>query len=187
MIKIAEWWMWILKSLYLLLPGLIANMVPPLCKPIGWLKYPIDFGMKWKGKRIFGDHKTFRGFVFGIMFAMLIAGAQKWAYLDHSFFRDFSIINYGDQSAIILGLLLGFGALIGDSIESFFKRRVGIKPGKPWIPFDQLDFVIGSLLFLSIAFIPPWQTIVILLIIVPLLHITTNHIGYYIGVNKSKW
>lgn len=187
MVRIAEWFLLVLKSLYLLLPALIANMVPPLCRHVGFLDTPVDFGKKWKGKRIFGDHKTFRGFAFGILFAGLIAGAQKWAYLDYAFFRDFSIIPYGDHSAIILGILMGFGALAGDAVESFFKRRVNIRPGKPWIPFDQLDFVIGALLLLFIVFIPPWQVIVILLTVVPVLHILTNHIGYYIGVNKSKW
>jgi len=41
-----------------------------------------------------------------------------------------------------------FGALLGDIVESFFKRRKGIERGKDWIPFDQLDFIIG-VLFLS--------------------------------------
>ena len=40
-----------------------------------------------------------------------------------------------------------FGALLGDIVESFFKRRVGRKRGENWIPFDQLDFILGVLFF----------------------------------------
>ena len=42
---------------------------------------------------------------------------------------------------------LCFGALMGDIIESFFKRRIGKKRGEDWIPFDQLDFILGVLFF----------------------------------------
>jgi CDP-2,3-bis-(O-geranylgeranyl)-sn-glycerol synthase len=45
-----------------------------------------------------------------------------------------------------LGFLLGLGAMAGDAAKSFFKRRLGIAPGHPWIPFDQIDFQIGALL-----------------------------------------
>jgi hypothetical protein len=43
------------------------------------------------------------------------------------------------------------------------------------------------MLFTSIVFVPSWQIAVALLITVPLLHIATNHIGYYLGINKGKW
>lgn len=143
--------------------------------------------MKWRGRRVFGDHKTFRGFAFGIGAAMIVAGVQKYLFLDFAFFRDFSMIDYGVHSAAVLGLLMGFGALFGDAVKSFFKRRSGIRPGRPWIPFDQLDFVVGSLLLLALVFIPPWQSVVFLMVAVPVLHILTNHVGYYLGINKSKW
>lgn len=39
----------------------------------------------------------------------------------------------------------------GDAAKSFFKRRVHVPPGKPWVPFDQLDFVIGVF-----ALLTPW-------------------------------
>ena len=42
---------------------------------------------------------------------------------------------------------LCFGALGGDIIESFFKRRTGKDRGEDWIPLDQLDFILGVLFF----------------------------------------
>lgn len=51
---------------------------------------------------------------------------------------------------LALGLACGFGALGGDALKSLVKRRCGIAPGKPWMPADQLDFVIGGLVALSL-------------------------------------
>jgi CDP-2,3-bis-(O-geranylgeranyl)-sn-glycerol synthase len=48
---------------------------------------------------------------------------------------------------ILILFSLCFGALLGDVIESFFKRRVGKDRGQDWIPFDQLDFLVGALIF----------------------------------------
>src|SRR5437773_6411567 len=49
----------------------------------------------------------------------------------------------------LLGVLFGAGAMAGDSAKSFFKRRLGVEPGRPWIPFDQLDFVLGALVLVA--------------------------------------
>ena len=173
--------------MYLLLPALIANLAPPLFKKVPFLAYPVDFGLKWKGKPILGPHKTFRGFFFGILVAILVCYVQKVLFSGCDWCRSLSILDYSGMNFLLFGFLMGFGALFGDIVESFLKRRRGIKSGRPWIPWDQLDFVIGSLLFLSIVFIPSWQTILFLIIVVPILHIITNHIGFYLGINKSKW
>jgi len=162
-------------------------MAPPLFKKVKFLNYPLDFGKKWKNKPILGNHKTWRGIFFGVIVSIIIVALQKLMFIKFQFFQEASIIDYTQFNFVLLGFLLGFGALLGDSVESFFKRRQNIKSGKPWIPWDQLDFVIGSLLFLSIVYSPSWQVILALLITVPFLHIATNHIGYYVGINKSKW
>jgi hypothetical protein len=49
------------------------------------------------------------------------------------------------------GLRFGFGAVAGDAAKSFFKRRLAIAPGSPWIPFDQLDFAVGALVLVGPA------------------------------------
>ena len=136
---------------YLMLPAYFANMAPVLVKDIhlfDFLAKPIDFGKKIKGKPILGSHKTFRGFIFGVIFALIIAYVQHILYR-YPFFSSISFINYSNWIAV--GFLLGFGALFGDSVKSFFKRRVGIKPGHRFIPWDELDYTIGSLLFISIV------------------------------------
>lgn len=60
-------------------------------------------------------------------------------------------------------------------------------PGSQWIPFDQLDFVVGGLVFILPIYQPSWQVWLVLLIVSPLLHILTNRLGFYLGIKKVKW
>lgn len=179
--------MFILKALWFFLPGGIANMAPVIFKKINFLNYPIDFGKEINGKPIFGSHKTFRGYFFGILVAILIALLQKYLYLRFDFIQDITIIPFNEHNAVLVGFLMGFGALFGDSLKSFFKRQVGIKPGQKFIPWDQIDFIIGFLIFISIIYIPPGSIALTILIGVPFLHIATNYIGYYIKLQDSPW
>ncbi len=171
----------------MLIPGMMANMTPPLVKRVKFLEYPVDMGKKYRGKPIFGKNKTYRGFFFGIISACVGVYVQKILYLDHAWFRELSLIPYGEINFLLAGFLIGFGVLFGDVIESFFKRQKGIKPGEKWFPWDQIDALIGGLVFLSFAYIPPWQAILIVLVLVPVLHVGINHLGFYLGLQKNKW
>jgi CDP-diglyceride synthetase len=51
--------------------------------------------------------------------------------------------------------------MTGDAVKSFFKRRLGITPGKSWFPFDQLDFVLGAILFVSIIKFPGLGAVIV--------------------------
>lgn len=82
---------------------------------------------------------------------------------------------------------MGFGVLFDDLVKSFFKRRRGIAPGAPWFPFDQLDALVGGLLFTSILYRPPRAIIILLLLLVPLLHLVLKYAGYLFGIQKNKW
>jgi CDP-2,3-bis-(O-geranylgeranyl)-sn-glycerol synthase len=179
--------MFVVKCFYLIVPGAFANMAPVLFKKVNFLNYSVDMGKTWRGKPLFGAHKTYRGFFFAIIVSILIIYLQRWLFINYSFFRELSILPYSSLNPWLLGFFVGFGVMLGDMIESFFKRRVGIAPGKPWIPWDQLDCAIGGLAGLTVLYIPPIEVIVFLLVAIPLTHILLNHIGYYTGLTKSKW
>ena len=53
----------------------------------------------------------------------------------------------------LIGFLLGFGALLGDALGSFIKRRMGIGRGKPAPILDQIDFLIVATCFVTVSFI----------------------------------
>lgn len=164
----------ILQLVYLMIPAYIANMTPPIAaKFIKW-NTPIDFGFKLGGKPIFGPHKTWRGLIFGIITAV-VAGYFMQSYWPFEF------------STIKWALLIGTGALLGDVIKSFFKRRLEIKSGKSWIPFDQIDYTLGALALGSLLYFPGWMNAFIIILASAIGHIIVNHIGYYTGIRDVKW
>ena len=114
---------------------MIANMAPVIAAKwnvISWLNKPIDFGMHMKGARVFGSHKTIRGVV-------VATGAGAGTGIVQAMVMHQEIL-FG----FLIGAVLGFGAIAGDAVKSFFKRRLRIASGQMWIPFDQIDFVIGA-------------------------------------------
>ncbi|RMD58557.1 CDP-archaeol synthase, partial [Candidatus Woesearchaeota archaeon] len=86
-----------------------------------------------------------------------------------------------------IGFALGFGALLGDSVKSFFKRRMGIAPGKPWYIIDQLDYVIGAIIIASPIHFIGFSNIIYITSISIFLTIIANQIGYALGIRKVKW
>ncbi len=178
------------KSFYFMLPAYTANIFPVLSRGLlKSLSRPVDCGIRLRGKPLFGPHKTIRGVVVGVAAALITFQVQKSIY-GIDFFRSISIVDYHSMYIsyfLLPGLVLGCGALLGDMIESMFKRQFSINPGKSWIPFDQIDFIIGALLLISLIYIPSWKVIVMLLVLTPALHIATNHLAYYLKLKKEKW
>lgn len=176
--------LFILKCFYLMLPAYFANMAPVMVKKINLFVFPIDFGKKLSNKPILGENKTFRGLVFGVIFAVIVAYFQFLLY-SIDFFKNISFANY--QNWLLFGFLMGFGALAGDSIKSFFKRRLSIKPGARFIPFDQTDFVVGALIFIIPAFDLTLRMFITSLLLSFVLHIIVNHIAFYLKIRNEKF
>ena len=168
---------------------------------------PIDFGRNWKdGRRILGDGKTWRGLLSGTFLGMTVGFGLTVAasYLSTSEYSYLGLTNFeGFPLMIPLLFSLCFGALLGDIIESFFKRRIGKDRGQDWIPFDQLDFLVGALTFsllmseiLALTHLSPDQWffqhltiwhILILLVVTPFIHLTANALFRMIqGKRKQK-
>ena len=151
-------------------------MFPSLAKNLPFLNKPV-----WENG--LGKNKTWRGVLIATLTGGLIFWLQKIAYLKG--FTAWAIIDYSGFS-LLLGFLMGFGAIFGDLVESYYKRKAEIAPGKPWIPFDQLDFVIGALVLSFFVYVPKASVILILLLASPLLHILFNRIGYWLKLQNNK-
>ena len=175
----------ILQVFYLMLPAYFANMAPVIVKgSFKSLKIPLDFNKKINKKPIFGENKTFRGLIFGVLFAVIIAYLQFLLY-NNNILADIAIIDYSNW--LLIGFLLGSGAIFGDLVESYVKRRMDYKPGKPFVPFDQIDFVIGALIFIYPLVILSLDKIMIILFLSFILHIIVNHIAFYMNIRREKW
>lgn len=170
------------------LPAGIANMAPVFVARIPGLRNwnaPIDGGAVWRGNRVLGDNKTWRGFVVGILAAIIITGIIFVIVSKNVSFVSIFPENYINANPILLGLLLGAGSLVGDSVESFFKRQLGISSGKSWFPFDQLDYIIGAIAF-TFFYVPlrPAQYLA-LLALGFILHIIIAYIGYLTNIREQ--
>ena len=157
---------------------------------------PVDFGKSWRGKRILGDGKTWRGFIGGALASVVVGIVMVWISI---LFGSENHWGFGPSWSENIGLLfcMSFGALIGDMLGSFLKRRIGIDRGKQAPFLDQYDYVVGAFLFLSI-FYPHWVyatylegyhliALIVLLVFVYVSHRVANYIGYWMGVKDNPW
>ena len=174
----------VFKCFYLMLPAYFANMAPVMVKKINLLVFPIDFNKQISKEPILGKNKTFRGLIFGVIFAIIVVYIQFLLYTT-DFFKNVSFINY--QNWLLFGFLMGLGALTGDLVKSFFKRRLGLKPGTKFVPFDQTDFVVGALVFIMPIFDLTLKIFIVSLLLSFVLHIIVNHLAFYLKIRNEKW
>lgn len=158
----------IFDTLWLFLPAIGANMAPVFAARYRWLEnlnIPLDRGQSLKGKRILGDNKTLRGLVLGVLTGAIIGFLQS----DLAFF----------------GAVMGFGAIAGDAVASFFKRQLTIAPGSSLPVFDQIDFVIGAIIFTW--FIVPYTApqIVVALLVLGTGSYLISYVGVLLSIKKS--
>jgi len=162
----------LLQLIYLMLPVYLANMAAPFVKY--WRGWNRPISRRW-----LGDHKTVIGLALGVAVAVAATFIQSrinW---------NASPVNYDQWLA--LGLACGFGALGGDALKSFIKRRLGIAPGRPWIPADQLDFVLGGLAGISFFVTLSLVDIVVILVASLVGDIAVNHASFRLGIRDTKW
>ncbi len=180
----------ILFALWFFLPAGLANASPVIANKIPVLRkwnLPLDFGAKFRGKRVFGDSKTWRGLLVGIIVATITLSLQVWAFNNFGWAQDIAInINYFILPVYVLGPLFAIGALGGDAIESFVKRQRGIKPGQSWFPFDQLDYIIGGLIASFIVIELTMQEYLAIIVVWFAVHLIAVYIGYVLGIRQAK-
>jgi len=178
----------ILFALWFLLPAAAANAAPVFAAAIPFLKKfdaPIDAGKTFRGRQLLGPHKTWRGIIAGIVVATVVIWLQTLLFEHFAWARYMAdSVNY-TRLPLLLGPLFALGALGGDAIESFFKRQRGIQSGGTWVPFDQLDYIIGSVV-VSLFFVTlPLVEYVWLFVIWFLAHLIASYTGYRLGLKQD--
>ena len=161
-----------LETVLVLLSALTANGSPVLLRGHG---HPLDFNHVFiDGCPILGKGKTFEGLALGTLFGSTIA------YLISGL--------TGQQFIFYAGTLAAVGALLGDVVAAFIKRRIGLERGAPAPLLDQLDFYSGAIVATTLAgYLVEPITAVALGIVVPLLHRATNYAAYRLGLKNVPW
>jgi hypothetical protein len=153
------------------------------------LTTPVDGGRTLRGRRLFGDNKTWRGALF------MTAGPAIAAVALHRlpWYRQRLPEQIRDANPVLVGALLGVGVFGGELPNSFAKRQLDIPPGgqrrdAAGIAIslaDQADFAVTSLLLLR----PVWRwsarDAAEVLAVVTAVHLPLNVVGYAIGARKS--
>lgn len=184
------------EALFIIVAFVIAGFAHSAWLGSRWssrLMIPLDGGVTLRGRRLFGDNKTVRGFVM-----MVPAAAVCFAGL-------FSVLSFALPSAaealwplpplgyLSLGAWAGFGFMAGELPNSFVKRQLDVAPGKPpksragvIVSFivDRLDSILGMLAAISVASPTPWKTWLLVLVIGPAIHLAFSVLLYRLGVKE---
>ena len=173
----------LLSAIWIMLPAYLPN---PAAALFGG-GTPIDLGRNYSdGRRVFGDGKTYRGFLFGVLAGIAIGLIEIWA-------RGAYGLDILPEHTITSIVVLSCGALLGDLAKSFFKRRLGKDRGAKWPIADMYDLVAGALILMLIVD-PSWvltnitlPVLIFILILTPVLHRSVNIIGYLLKVKEVPW
>ena len=168
----------LLGLILFVLPAYVANAVPVLLGGGTRLDFNKNF---FDGKPIFGETKTLRGFLSAVLAGTVIAGIIA-LYMPLAWFSTPGLQFRG-------GIAMAFGAITGDAIGSFFKRRMGMESGRPFFP-DAVIFLAFALLFV-VPFVSAaafsLENMVFLFGITILLHPATNFLANRLGLKKVPW
>jgi len=140
---------------------------------------PLDLNKKLGGKPVFGKGKTIRGTIAGILIGLITIYVTYFLF---SAELEKFIPNY-----LAFGALLSIGAIAGDVIASFLKRRFDAKQGEPIFLLDQLDFVLGGILFAAPVFFPGLLELAVIIVLTVVIHKLTNFIAFKIKLKKVPW
>ncbi|MDZ7262820.1 MAG: CDP-archaeol synthase [candidate division KSB1 bacterium] len=159
----------LLSTFILFAPGMFANTLAGLSryiKPLTPLGFPVDGGLTFRGKPLLGQNKTFRGLLAGTLMGGLLG---------------IVCTSFG------IGLLQGFGALLGDALGSFIKRQLNYAPGQRFPVLDQIDYV-PTLLLATALFVPvTWGQVVCLFFLATVGQISFSYFGYKLGLKDVPY
>lgn len=160
----------ILYPIFFIFPAYCANGAPVV---FGGGK-PIDFGKKFKGKPIFGKHKTIKGLISGIASGVIIGFAES--------------LVPGYSFMLAIGAVQGIGAMAGDLVGSFIKRRRNLKEGSKGGLMDQYLFLIFAFVFsIPLGNLPDIRGIIFIFLLTGILHKFTNTVANRWKLKDVPW
>jgi hypothetical protein len=184
-----------LKVSYTLSPLLLGLAFHGLCLKFGWLAWlgrPIDAGVTLRGRRLFGDNKTYRGVVAVALGTAAGVGLQVLLHRA-GVARGVELLTYANPWVIGVGAALGAAAMLAELPNSALKRQLRIAPGEAGRGFagaaffflDQVDMLVGVWVVLGIAVgATPWR-VVWSIVFLFIAHQILTVVGYQLGMRST--
>jgi len=184
----------LLQLLWLAVPVIVSGLVHLVVMKRDLLPglrvLPIDGGATFRGQRLFGDNKTWRGAVVTIV--TVTASAWALARLNECCVHLPTLVPFAALHPAAWGFVLGTGYIAGELPNSFLKRQLGISPGASgqgfagrvfWV-VDQLDSLAGMLLFTCPVWHPPLRLLLPLVVVMLVAHPVAAWIMVLAGLKK---
>ena len=162
------------------------------------LSRPMDGGILLRdGKRLFGDNKTWKGFVGMVAATSFWLAVAGWLATNVPGIHGLSLIPFEELelpfNAWFLGAFWGLVYVLAELPNSFLKRRIDIPPGRNatglkglfFLVFDQADSVIGCALVLFLFSSITWLDGAVLVLLGSFVHYITN-LGLYVVRLKEQ-
>jgi hypothetical protein len=184
----------LLQLLWLAVPVIVSGLVHLAVMKLdlfpGLRAMPIDGGATFRGRRVFGDNKTWRGAV--VTIATVTASAWALAGLNDCCIHLPTLVPLAELHPAAWGCLLGTGYIVGELPNSFAKRQLDIGPGASgqgfagrvfWV-VDQLDSLAGMLLFVWPVWRAPVDLVLLLVAFMLVAHPAAAWIMVIFGLKK---
>lgn len=182
------------QAVSLLIPLVFSGLLLVLCIKKKWLTQldtPLDRGVTWRGKPLFGRNKTFRGLlvhsvgaVSATILLWLLQPSMEW------------IAPLYASNPIVLGIVFALAYSAGELMNSFVKRRLNVSPGSrtEWSHtsrrlqhfFDTSDGIIVVGVVLWAVYQVPWQLALTAVILACGVHLLIDLLMQSLGLKKAK-
>lgn len=173
----------LLLGFWIIIPAYAANGFAPLARG----SRRIDFGKKLRdGRDFLGPGKTWEGLFLALFAGTLFGALEVFLYPSLNpiaLEAGFSLHGISLASVFFVAL----GAMVGDMVGSFFKRRLNMKRGQSAPLLDQLDFVFGAFLFASFFVQLTLLSVLLFIFITPFVHYASSFLAYRLGVKSVPW
>jgi hypothetical protein len=181
---------------YLFFPLLVGLALHGFCikyDALAFLCHPIDRGWKFRGKRLFGDNKTYRGVVVVSLGTAIGFGLQSLLLHRIASVRSVELFDYAFFKSVALGVAVGGAAMLSELPNSFIKRRFEIAPGSAagglkgviFYVYDQIDFLLGAWLVLAIAVPVTVERVLFSAGLLLVAHQMMSSVGYALGMRRT--
>jgi hypothetical protein len=157
------------------------------------LAFPVDGGVTFRGRRLFGNNKTFRGIGAGALGTAMCLAFQARMLHHVPAIRALEYVDYSTIGPWRFGLILGLTRMLSELPNSCLKRQMDIPPGGFgtgiwWLVFyilDTLDYLPGTWIVFSTLVEVTFSRVMLSTVLVFIAHHLATLVGYCCGMRRS--